>query len=766
MENLEDHHIIKERNEHNNSITIESSVKKRLYNDRDRIYDYNLISKLTNINKDLPKEILICIDNCKYNNETLEHTINEIIDHYANTEDENSFFTSFKFFGYIELKNKDTKYTFELYIKGLKYFENTFVEFMFNDVSKTLEISQAKLMEKSMFLGKLSHEFKNPLIVVCEAIEEVNDNINKIARNKIKKKLNFISNLCNYMIVLVKDFEVISSIDNNLKIDISNKDDVEIDEFLCSIDSIANALLIKKGTNQKVNFIIEKDRSIRKIKCDEIRLRQILINLISNSIKFTDTGFVMLKLEKFEKIVFNSHSKFKSQSELGPPNSKEQLSSNEALTILQSNKQDYLVFEDLQSSTQKYIKFSVIDTGKGISELKKETLFNDKVDKDSSEFNNIGTGFGLGIVKNLCKLIGTDIKFTSNTLNANNDNTIIANNTINQKGSIFSFDIPYFNQLTSLEEEHEQNTEEYIKTKFIDDKSKTDSNSSSSNSQNNFEILKNIKKRSGEVEYLNFDKVSQNIIEEIVLKPKKNNDDFYADNLYKNKKLIFTKSGKIIEESKTNSIKLDFYLNTDDKVDVYNSARNKEFKEIRFSFDDDLIPSKKMKTNTCFKKNLKEKKFTQSSFHTDKTEVNKNFFDIPEVFKAAVFNNNINPNVFDQEPYENPIFKKNSKFIQYKTPIRCNNSLLEKPISELENIPINYQSIYYKLKLGNIGQGLNLIKPHDRKKSSPFKLLKLDNSISILNKYYNIIIIILVPEFFDVNKKRSKKSDLFQFSKQ
>ena len=120
-----------------------------------------------------------------------------------------------------------------------------------------------------------------------------------------------------------------------------------------------------------------------------LTLAQILINLTSNSIKFTNKGCIEIKLENFltygEGIIIRNDT------------------SDQALLVKIKEK----------NSLKQLLKISVIDTGKGISDEYAE-MFNSDVSfknalnfikKDNSQENIMGTGYGLDIVKILCSKI-------------------------------------------------------------------------------------------------------------------------------------------------------------------------------------------------------------------------------------------------------------------------------------------------------------------------------------------------------------------------
>jgi len=393
------------------------------------LFKYNIFSKLYDVNPLLPLELRESFTTTPFN-----EIIELIAKIYSIKEDSsNKFFEEYIYFGHIILKESNENSeegVFEFYMRGLNNAKGIYYEFMINDVTKTKKLEESRLRDKTLILGKISHEFKNPIIVMDEVINQLIEHENNedkslqsINQNKCLclNKLNFIKNLCQYIIILVKDFEVVASIENNLHLDIFLST-IELNQFLNDIDEIVKTLITKKCqnsqslTNQFQFNINYNYHVITKIKSDHIRLKQILVNLLSNSVKFIEKGIIELELKE----------------------------------ITEDNKN--------------YIRFSVIDTGKGLCEdLINEINQEEKVDKlmngvllsvirkensDNSLNNTIPTSYGLNIVQKLCKSLNTKLFVYKNIPN----------------GSVFYFDIAYSNNNDM--NEHQENEHEYEQKKY------------------------------------------------------------------------------------------------------------------------------------------------------------------------------------------------------------------------------------------------------------------------------------------------------------
>jgi signal transduction histidine kinase len=256
--------------------------------------------------------------------------------------------------------------------------ENEF-EFLLIDITriKVIEKTNTDYKYKSLFFSKVAHEFKNPLICVCELINQTYEILPEIVleNNEIISNLDQIRSLSNFLQILIKDFTHFSE---NQFGKITNYDQKETDLFslinFCS--SIGKALLIKSNKTENVEIKIKIDERVpQKITTDEWRLKQILINLLSNSVKFTLNGFILLyvSIENFSTEETTSKDSFK-------------------------------------------IKFLVKDTGIGIKENKCSDL-SKPFKKGSTKLikinNEFGSGLGLSIASEIASKLGGRLDFES-----------------------------------------------------------------------------------------------------------------------------------------------------------------------------------------------------------------------------------------------------------------------------------------------------------------------------------------------------------------
>jgi len=152
---------------------------------------------------------------------------------------------------------------------------------------------------KSRFLARISHEIRTPLNAIIGFVEQ----LQKTDLNKQQKNFAEIAEKSSiYLLDLVNEILSFSRLESG---------EMRLDEVDFSmenlIEEIYNTLKVRAEEN-KINFRYAMDEAL-KIIClgDAFRLKQILMNLLSNGIKFTDYGFVELEarlLEKKEDLVW------------------------------------------------------------------------------------------------------------------------------------------------------------------------------------------------------------------------------------------------------------------------------------------------------------------------------------------------------------------------------------------------------------------------------------------------------------------------------
>ncbi len=205
--------------------------------------------------------------------------------------------------------------------------------------------------ERARFLSTMSHEIRTPLNAVIGMTDLLMDGTQSPEREKLTKTANMAGR---HLLNLVNDILDHAKLDAGKVV--LEEIPFELEEELQNVSDILLASAEEKGLQLKINI----EATLAKTYIgDPARIRQILLNLVGNAIKFTETGSVYLK-------VLNTDAD--------------------------------------------HIRFEVVDTGIGISEDNQKHLFQDFSQADASTTRKHGgTGLGLAICKRLVSVMNGDI---------------------------------------------------------------------------------------------------------------------------------------------------------------------------------------------------------------------------------------------------------------------------------------------------------------------------------------------------------------------
>jgi two-component system sensor histidine kinase/response regulator len=145
---------------------------------------------------------------------------------------------------------------------------------------------------KSDFLARMSHELRTPLAAIIGYGELLADGITGPVNDEQKKQLHRIRSSANHLLAIIDEILTLARMEaGKEKVDMR---EVEIDELIESVASMAEPLAAAKG----LTFEFRTSHPGLALTTDEIKLRQVLLNLISNAVKYTDTGTVSLVIDK------------------------------------------------------------------------------------------------------------------------------------------------------------------------------------------------------------------------------------------------------------------------------------------------------------------------------------------------------------------------------------------------------------------------------------------------------------------------------------
>ncbi len=262
---------------------------------------------------------------------------------------------------------------------------------------------------KSQFLANMSHEIRTPL----NAIIGFTDLLMEMPEKK-QQYIETVNKSAQMLLKIVNDILDFSKIEaGKLELD-SEKTDLK--ELIENIFSILKGEVTKKG----VNFYYSIDKKIPLLVItDSFRLQQVLVNIISNAIKFTENGEVFVKLSLLsEKSITTNFIKKSALDENTSENLLEKNRNffNENNTKTEKNSDISKNEDGFHSEESKYVEilFEISDTGIGITDEQKERLFKAFSQADSTMTRKYGgTGLGLVISQKILQLMNSNISLES-----------------------------------------------------------------------------------------------------------------------------------------------------------------------------------------------------------------------------------------------------------------------------------------------------------------------------------------------------------------
>jgi PAS domain S-box-containing protein len=235
---------------------------------------------------------------------------------------------------------------------------------------------------KDEFLANMSHELRTPLNAILGMTQGLQEEVFGSVNERQIKALQTVERSSNHLLELIDDILDIAKIESG---------QIELDCTLCAVAPLCQsslAFIKHQALKKRIQVEIELKKNLPDILVDERRIRQVLINMLNNAVKFTpEGGHITLEVSK-------------PFPDLGPTD----------------------------SPPQQFLHFAVIDTGIGISPENIKKLFQPFIQIDSAlNRQYAGTGLGLALVKRIVEFHGGKVGLTSEL----------------GVGSCFTIDLPY-----------------------------------------------------------------------------------------------------------------------------------------------------------------------------------------------------------------------------------------------------------------------------------------------------------------------------------
>jgi signal transduction histidine kinase/DNA-binding response OmpR family regulator len=227
-------------------------------------------------------------------------------------------------------------------------------------LAKAVKDAEEASKAKSSFLAKMSHELRTPLNAIIGYSEIMKEDAEDDGDTRRAEDLDKVLNAARHLLGLINDVLDISKIEaGKMELFLETFD---LTKLITEVIATASPLVSKKGNT----LAIDCPADIGSMHADATKLRQMLLNLLSNASKFTEKGTVTLK----------------------------------AVRVIE---------EDAD-----YMELSVIDTGIGMTQEQLGRLFQAFSQADASTTSKYGgTGLGLAISKQFAQMMQGDITVTS-----------------------------------------------------------------------------------------------------------------------------------------------------------------------------------------------------------------------------------------------------------------------------------------------------------------------------------------------------------------
>jgi signal transduction histidine kinase len=230
---------------------------------------------------------------------------------------------------------------------------------LFDEIQDKNRQLQLASEHKSQFLASMSHELRTPLNAIIGLTEMMVTNASRFGTEKALEPLRRVNAAGTHLLSLINEILDLSKIEAG-KLEL-NPEPVNLARLIDEVIGTAGQLA-EKNQNR---LIVEAQEYVGALTADSMRLKQILLNLLSNACKFTKEGEVALRVRNV-------------------------------------------------ADGREWVELAVVDTGVGMTAEQQAKLFQDFTQADSLTARRYGgTGLGLAISRKLARMMGGDVTVAS-----------------------------------------------------------------------------------------------------------------------------------------------------------------------------------------------------------------------------------------------------------------------------------------------------------------------------------------------------------------
>jgi signal transduction histidine kinase len=230
---------------------------------------------------------------------------------------------------------------------------------LFREIEEKGRQLQQASEHKSQFVASMSHELRTPLNAIIGLTEMMVKNAARFGTEKAQEPLQRVNRAGTHLLGLINQVLDLSKIEAG-KLEL-NPQTVQLAPLINEVIGTAGQLV----EQNKNRLVVEAPENLGALTVDPMRLRQILLNLLSNACKFTKAGEIKLAARKV-------------------------------------------------SNGSSFVEFAVSDTGIGMTPEQQAKLFEEFSQADATTAQKFGgTGLGLAITRKLARMMGGDVTVAS-----------------------------------------------------------------------------------------------------------------------------------------------------------------------------------------------------------------------------------------------------------------------------------------------------------------------------------------------------------------